>query len=95
MHMVVNGQMKGALMENLRPAARYVIRVLAESPAGQSKPSAEIVVTTNPDSPEASPANIKVETVSATELAVSWSPPDEDFRNGEIQSYIILIQSDR
>lgn len=40
-----------ALIENLKPATRYIFRVIAEGQAGQSAPSQELQVKTEPQRP--------------------------------------------
>lgn len=78
-----------ALIENLKPATRYIFRVIAEGPTGRSAPSQELTVKTEPQRPNAPPINLSARPVSSTEILVTWSPPLYEFRNGEIQGYNI------
>jgi hypothetical protein len=87
-----------ALIENLKPATKYVFRVIAEGPTGRSSPSQELSVKTEPQRPNAPPINVSCRPLSSTEIIVNWSPPLPEFRNGEIQGYnvgykIAAIQS--
>lgn len=51
----LSGQLRGALVEGLKPATKYVMRVAAEGPAGRSGSSAELWVTTEPQRPAGPP----------------------------------------
>ena len=76
-----------ALIEDLKPATKYVFRVVAEGPAGLSGPSAELAVRTEPQRPAGPPLNVALRPVSSTELLVTWSPPLAELRHGDIQGY--------
>ncbi|XP_049785936.1 Down syndrome cell adhesion molecule-like protein Dscam2 [Schistocerca cancellata] len=76
-----------ATIEDLKPATRYTFRVLAEGPAGQSVPSAELSVRTEPQRPAGPPLNVSLRPVSSTELLVTWAPPLAELQHGDIQGY--------
>ncbi|KAK0088951.1 hypothetical protein PV325_010139, partial [Microctonus aethiopoides] len=76
-----------ALIDDLKPATRYTIRVVAEGPAGRSAPSPELIVKTEPQRPAGPPINIAARPISPTEIIVSWSPPLSELRHGEIQGF--------
>ncbi|XP_048515678.1 Down syndrome cell adhesion molecule-like protein Dscam2 isoform X2 [Athalia rosae] len=78
-----------ALIDDLKPATRYYIRVVAEGPAGRSAPSSDLVVRTEPQRPAGPPINLNAQSVSATEILVTWSPPIPELRHGDIQSFNI------
>lgn len=78
-----------ALIENLKPATRYIFRVIAEGPAGQSVPSEELSVKTEPQRPAGAPLNLSARPLSSTEILVTWMPPLAELRHGEIQGYNI------
>lgn len=78
-----------ALIENLKPATRYIFRVIAEGPAGQSVPSEELPVKTEPQRPAGAPLNLSARPLSSTEILVTWMPPLAELRHGEIQGYNI------
>lgn len=81
------------MVEDLKPATRYIFRVIAEGPAGKSKPSAELVVRTEPQRPAGPPLNLSVRPVSSTELLVTWAPPLPDLRHGDIQGFNVGYRS--
>ncbi|XP_046465971.1 dscam family member AbsCAM isoform X1 [Neodiprion pinetum] len=78
-----------ALIDDLKPATRYYIRVIAEGPAGRSAPSPDLVVRTEPQRPAGPPINLAARPVSATEILVTWGPPIPELRHGDIQSFNI------
>ncbi|XP_011307192.1 Down syndrome cell adhesion molecule-like protein Dscam2 isoform X1 [Fopius arisanus] len=75
------------LIDDLKPATRYTIRIIAEGPAGRSSPSAELVVRTEPQRPAGPPINIAARPISPTEILVTWSPPLAELRHGDIQGF--------
>uniref|UniRef100_A0A8D9ERR1 Down syndrome cell adhesion molecule-like protein Dscam2 n=1 Tax=Cacopsylla melanoneura TaxID=428564 RepID=A0A8D9ERR1_9HEMI len=83
----LNGQLRGCLLEDLKPATRYLIRVFAEGRAGRSVPSETLVVITEPQQPAGPPLNIVARPASSSQLLVTWSPPVQELRNGDIQGY--------
>ena len=91
----VSSQLRGTLIEELRPATKYKFRVLAEGPAGQSRPSEEILVTTEPQKPSGPPLNLQIQAISSSELAVTWVPPHIDSRNGDIVGYNVGFREER
>lgn len=82
-----------ALIEDLKPATKYTLRVYAEGPAGKSTPSPELTVVTEPQRPAGPPLNLSVRPVSSTELLVTWVPPVFELRHGDIQGYNIGFKS--
>ncbi|KAH0954098.1 hypothetical protein HN011_010881, partial [Eciton burchellii] len=76
-----------ALIDDLKPATRYTIRVIAEGPAGRSVPSAELVVRTDPQRPAGPPMNLAARALSSSEILVTWSPPLPELRHGDIQGF--------
>ncbi|XP_032686651.1 Down syndrome cell adhesion molecule-like protein Dscam2 isoform X10 [Odontomachus brunneus] len=76
-----------ALIDDLKPATRYTIRVIAEGPAGRSVPSAELIVRTEPQRPAGPPMNLAARALSSSEILVTWSPPLPELRHGDIQGF--------
>ncbi|GLH12136.1 Down syndrome cell adhesion molecule-like protein Dscam2 [Gryllus bimaculatus] len=76
-----------ALVEELKPATAYVFRVAAAGPAGRSRPSAELMVRTEPQRPAGAPLSVAARALSSTELLVTWAPPRADLRHGDLQGY--------
>ncbi|XP_046679200.1 Down syndrome cell adhesion molecule-like protein Dscam2 isoform X5 [Homalodisca vitripennis] len=85
----LSGQLRGALLENLKPATRYSVHVQAEGPAGRSKPSQDLQFKTEPQRPAGPPLNVAVRAVSSTQLLVTWAPPLPELRHGDIQGYYV------
>lgn len=81
------------LVEPLKPATKYTFRVIAEGPAGQSAPSQEIVIKTEPQRPAGPPLNLNARPISSTEILVTWLPPLSELRHGEIQGYNVGYKS--
>lgn len=77
------------MIEELKPATRYIFRVIAEGPAGRSAPGTELTVRTEPQRPAGPPLSLSVRPISSTELLVTWVPPLPELRHGEIQGYNI------
>lgn len=86
---ISNPPTNSALIENLKPATKYVFRVIAEGPAGQSIPSEELPVKTEPQRPAGAPLNLSARPLSSTEILLTWMPPLHELRHGEIQGYNI------
>ncbi|CAL7944960.1 unnamed protein product [Xylocopa violacea] len=76
-----------ALIDELKPATRYTIRVIAEGPAGRSVPSAELIVRTEPQRPAGPPINLVARALSSSEILITWSPPLPELRHGDIQGF--------
>ncbi|XP_015171258.1 PREDICTED: Down syndrome cell adhesion molecule-like protein Dscam2 isoform X9 [Polistes dominula] len=76
-----------ALIDDLKPATRYTIRVIAEGPAGRSAPSAELLVRTEPQRPAGPPINLAARALSSSEILITWSPPLPELRHGDIQGF--------
>ncbi|XP_037907257.1 Down syndrome cell adhesion molecule-like protein Dscam2 isoform X5 [Hermetia illucens] len=78
-----------AIIENLKPATKYAMRVIAEGTAGRSAPSQEIIARTESQRPAGPPLNLAVRPLSSTELLVTWLPPLSELRHGDIHRYNI------
>lgn len=84
-----------ATIEDLKPATRYIFRVVAEGPAGQSGPSSEVSIRTDPQRPAGPPLNLSLRPVSSTELLVNWAPPLAELQHGDIQGYNVGYRETR
>ncbi|KAK3920463.1 Down syndrome cell adhesion molecule-like protein Dscam2 [Frankliniella fusca] len=82
----VRGQ-HAAVISDLRPATRYVLRVFAEGAAGRSEPSAELLVRTEPQRPAGAPLGLTARALSSTAVLLTWSAPAPELRHGDITSY--------
>lgn len=78
-----------AMIENLKPATKYAFRVVAEGNAGQSLPSPELFIRTEPQRPAGPPLHLTARPLSSQELIISWQPPIYELRHGDIQGYNI------
>uniref|UniRef100_A0A1L8DK65 Putative axon guidance receptor dscam n=1 Tax=Nyssomyia neivai TaxID=330878 RepID=A0A1L8DK65_9DIPT len=76
------------LME-LRPFTEYTISVVPFNQNGMGDPSNEIKVKTYSSTPSEPPHNVSLEATSSTSVTISWEPPPEDKRNGQITGYKI------
>lgn len=64
--------------------------------AGRSLPSESLLVLTEPQQPAGPPLNIVARAVSSTHLLVTWSPPVQELRNGDVQGYNLgFLESSR
>ncbi|XP_043281864.1 Down syndrome cell adhesion molecule-like protein Dscam2 isoform X2 [Venturia canescens] len=86
-HTTVPGSQVNGTVTGLRPAMSYQFRIFAENELGRSQASDILDVTTDGEKPGGPPRNVKVDSVSSTELKVIWDPPDHDLWNGEILGY--------
>lgn len=84
-----------ALIDELKPATRYTIRVIAEGPAGRSVPSAELIVRTEPQRPAGPPINLEARALSSSEILITWSPPLPELRHGDIQGFNVGYRETR
>lgn len=82
-----------AIIDELKPATKYIFRIIAEGPAGRSAPSLELIVETKPQRPAGPPINVSVRPVSSTSFIVSWSPPIPELRYGNIEGFNIGYQT--
>lgn len=76
-----------ASIENLKPATKYVFRIIAEGPAGQSIPSQELEVKTEPQRPAGAPLSLSARPITSTEILVTWMAPLVELRHGDILGY--------
>lgn len=86
---ISNPPQNTALVESLKPATKYIFRVIAEGPAGQSIPSEELMIKTEPQRPAGAPLNLSARPLSSTEILLTWMPPLPELRHGDIQGYNI------
>ncbi|XP_035231170.1 Down syndrome cell adhesion molecule-like, partial [Stegodyphus dumicola] len=85
--LIVSGSDSGATLRALQPVTTYHLRVITENAIGKSRPSAIINVTTQVEAPSAPPRDLSVQPTGDQSLKVTWKPPREDARHGQIQGY--------
>ncbi|EEB16564.1 down syndrome cell adhesion molecule, putative [Pediculus humanus corporis] len=86
------GIIPSAIIEDLKPDTKYLVRVIAEGTAGRSIPSEPLLIKTEPQRPAGAPLHINVRPMSSTEILVSWSPPLFELRHGKILGYNVGIK---
>ena len=84
-----------ALIDDLKPATRYTIRIIAEGPAGRSLPSSELTIRTEPQRPAGPPLNLAARALSSTEILVTWLPPMPELRHGDIEGFNVGYRETR
>lgn len=84
-----------ALIDDLKPATKYTVRIIAEGAAGRSSPSAELIVKTEPQRPAGPPINISAKPISANEMIITWSPPLPELRHGDVQGFNVGFRESR
>nr|XP_014343878.1 PREDICTED: phosphatidylinositol phosphatase PTPRQ [Latimeria chalumnae] len=84
----INSSTSNVLLSNLKPYTLYNISVRAYTRHGHgNQTSAVLSVQTNQDVPGSPPYNLTYESISSTEVFISWTPPIE--ANGIILFYTI------
>ncbi|XP_066247380.1 cell adhesion molecule Dscam1 isoform X2 [Euwallacea similis] len=78
-----------AVINGLKSATVYTIRVAAVNNIDRSEFTEPIVVKTLEERPSGAPLDVKVDSVSSTELFIQWTPPLRDTWNGELLGYKI------
>jgi hypothetical protein len=86
---IVDGSDSKAMLDELRPATTYSVRVVAENTLGPGAASQELQVRTDEEAPTGAPRHVAVEAASSTQLALLWEPPPEDQWNGILRGYYV------
>ncbi|XP_035260908.1 protein sidekick-1 isoform X3 [Anguilla anguilla] len=76
-------------LTQLNKYKRYEVVMTAYNIIGESPPSAPVEVFVGEAAPAVPPQNIKVNSLSSTQLEVVWEPPPVETQNGNIQGYKI------
>ncbi|XP_045105879.1 Down syndrome cell adhesion molecule-like protein Dscam2 isoform X1 [Portunus trituberculatus] len=76
-----------ATLSGLRPHASYSVVLQAFNSRGAGPGSPPTHATTLQDKPSAPPGHVTCESVTSTNLVVTWSPPPPRARNGIITNY--------
>ncbi|CAL4132916.1 unnamed protein product, partial [Meganyctiphanes norvegica] len=72
----------------------YEVQVVSFNAQGESEPSAPLTVYVGEAVPTGSPKNIRAQPVSSTEIKITWEPPDEKLKNGELLGYKIFYRKE-
>ncbi|XP_071517137.1 cell adhesion molecule Dscam2-like [Panulirus ornatus] len=80
-----------ATLAGLRPHARYTVVLQAFNSRGAGPASPPALGTTLEDKPSAPPGHVTCDSVTSSNLVVTWSPPPPRYRNGLITSYRVAF----
>ncbi|KFV75189.1 Protein sidekick-1, partial [Struthio camelus australis] len=80
-------------LTQLKKYKRYEVLMTAYNVIGESPTSTPVEVFVGEAAPAMAPQNIQVNSLSASQLELTWDPPPVDSQNGNIQGYkaILLI----
>ncbi|XP_050687397.1 protein sidekick-like isoform X4 [Eriocheir sinensis] len=83
------------VLEDLQVDTTYEVLVVAFNAQGESPSSAPITVYVGEAVPTGNPKNVIAAPLSSTEIKISWEPPEEEDKNGELLGYKIFYRSDK
>ncbi|KAG7176448.1 sidekick-like 1 [Homarus americanus] len=86
---------RDVVLEDLEMDTNYEVLVVAFNAQGESPSSAPITVYVGEAVPTGNPKNVKTEALSSTEIKISWEPPEEQDKNGELLGYKIFYRSEK
>ncbi|EEC04933.1 sdk-P1, putative [Ixodes scapularis] len=81
-------------LEGLQRDRIYEVRVVATNGQGDGPTSRPVSVYVGEAVPTGYPRQVRLDAPSPTEVAVSWAPPPEDERNGELLGYKIFYKAE-
>ncbi|KAK8775217.1 hypothetical protein V5799_031434 [Amblyomma americanum] len=81
-------------LEGLQRDRIYEVRVIAYNSQGDGPPTRPVSVYVGEAVPTGSPRQVHLESPSSTEVTVSWEPPPESERNGELLGYKIFYKAE-
>ncbi|XP_027745265.1 protein sidekick-1 isoform X4 [Empidonax traillii] len=76
-------------LTQLKKYKRYEVLMTAYNVIGESPTSTPVEVFVGEAAPALAPQNIQVNSLSASQLELTWDPPPADSQNGNIQGYKI------
>ncbi|KAK4323993.1 hypothetical protein Pmani_005348 [Petrolisthes manimaculis] len=85
---------RDVVLEDLQVDTNYEVLVVSYNAQGESPSSAPITVYVGEAVPTGNPQNIQAEALSSTEIKISWEPPEEQDKNGELLGYKIFYRSE-
>ncbi|XP_013927435.1 PREDICTED: protein sidekick-2-like [Thamnophis sirtalis] len=74
-------------LDNLNKHRRYEIRMSVYNAVGEGPTSSPQEVFVGEAVPTAAPQNVVIQTITATQLDITWEPPPPETQNGDIQGY--------
>ncbi|XP_028402627.1 uncharacterized protein LOC114525465 [Dendronephthya gigantea] len=87
---ITTGKIYEYKIDKLTTYTSYEISLAAGNKDGFSEENT-IVFSTGEEAPEGPPLNVKVTAESSSSLSVTWDPPEEEKRNGDIVNYTVCI----
>ncbi|KAJ7315846.1 hypothetical protein JRQ81_002008 [Phrynocephalus forsythii] len=78
-------------LDNLNKHRRYEIRMSVYNAVGEGPTSSPQEVFVGEAVPTAAPQNVAIQSVTATQLDITWEPPPPEAQNGDIQGYKIYF----
>ncbi|XP_050390832.2 protein sidekick isoform X1 [Patella vulgata] len=81
------------VISKLVKSVYYEVRVLARNNVGRGPPSKPTTIFVGEAAPTAPPTQVRMETISSSEIKVSWQPPPPDTQNGGLSGYKVLYWS--
>ncbi|XP_065308715.1 protein sidekick isoform X2 [Dermacentor albipictus] len=81
-------------LEGLQRDRIYEVRVIAYNGQGDGPPTRPVSVYVGEAVPTGSPRQLQLNSPSSTEITVSWAPPAESERNGELLGYKIFYKAE-
>ncbi|KAK7082428.1 Protein sidekick-2, partial [Halocaridina rubra] len=82
------------VLQELERDTNYEIVVVSFNAQGESPSSAPLTVYVGEAVPTGQPRNVKTQPISSTEIKLSWEPPDEEEKNGELLGYKIFYRNE-
>ncbi|KFV53129.1 Protein sidekick-1, partial [Tyto alba] len=78
-------------LTQLKKYKRYEVLMTAYNVIGESPTSTPVEVFVGEAAPALAPQNIQVNSLSASQLELTWDPPPADSQNGNIQGYKAIL----
>ncbi|KFO07379.1 Protein sidekick-1, partial [Balearica regulorum gibbericeps] len=78
-------------LTQLKKYKRYEVLMTAYNIIGESPTSTPVEVFVGEAAPALAPQNIQVNSLSASQLELTWDPPPADSQNGNIQGYKAIL----
>ncbi|XP_028913332.1 protein sidekick-1 isoform X2 [Ornithorhynchus anatinus] len=91
---VTNPSALRAEISHLKKYKKYEVIMTAYNIIGESPASAPVEVFVGEAAPAMAPLNVQVNTLTASQLEITWDPPPLESQNGNIQGYKIYYQEE-
>ena len=84
-----------AILDNLERDMNYEVVVVSFNAQGESPPSPPFTIYVGEAVPIGEPQNVSAEALSSTDIRITWQPPNEQDRNGELLGYKIFYRREQ